>query len=54
MDAFPLLNGLYALDEDVRMMLYSWIDESYRLEGDTMDCVWRASPSPATAISLLP
>ncbi|MDE2826564.1 MAG: hypothetical protein OXL40_04525 [Bacteroidota bacterium] len=32
--AFPLLNGLYALDEDVRMMLYSWIDESYRLEGD--------------------
>ncbi len=33
-DAFPLLNGLYALDEDVRMMLFSGIDESYRLEGD--------------------
>ena len=33
--AFPLLNGLYALDEDVRMMLFSGIDESYRLEGDT-------------------
>ena len=35
MDAFPLLNGLYALDEDVRMMVFSGIDESYRLEGDT-------------------
>ena len=35
MDAFPLLNGLYALDEDVRMMQFSGIDESYRLEGDT-------------------
>jgi len=34
-EAFPLLNGLYALDEDVRMMLFSGIDESYRLEGDT-------------------
>ncbi|MXY07631.1 MAG: hypothetical protein F4058_05495 [Rhodothermaceae bacterium] len=33
--AFPLLTGLYALDEDVRMMLFSWIDESFRLEGDT-------------------
>ena len=33
--AFPVLNGLYALDEDVRMMLFSGIDESYRLEGDT-------------------
>ncbi len=32
--AFPVLNGLYALDEDVRMMLFSGIDESYRLEGD--------------------
>ena len=34
-DAFPLLNGLYALDEDVRMMLFYGIDESHRLEGDT-------------------
>lgn len=33
--AFPLLNGLYALDEDVRMMQFSGIDESYRLEGNT-------------------
>ena len=33
--AFPLLTGLYALDEDVRMMLFSWIDESFRLEEDT-------------------
>ena len=34
-EAFPLLNGLYALDEDVRMMLFSGIDDSYRLQGDT-------------------
>lgn len=34
-DAFSLVNGLYALGEDVRMTLFSGIDESYRLEGDT-------------------
>ena len=33
-EAFPLLDGLYALDEGVRMMVFFGIDESYRLEGD--------------------
>ena len=32
--AFPLLDGLYALDEGVRMMVFFGVDESYRLEGD--------------------
>lgn len=34
-EAFPSLSGLYALEEDVRMMRFSGIDESYRLAGDT-------------------
>ena len=32
MNAYPLLNGLYALDEDIRMGAFSPIDEAYRLE----------------------
>ncbi len=35
MNAFPLLNGLYALDENVRMMQFDGISETYRLEGST-------------------
>ena len=35
MDAFPLLYGLYALDENVRMSVYSRISETYRPEGFT-------------------
>lgn len=31
-DAYPLLTGLYALDEDIRMGVFSRIDEAYRLE----------------------
>jgi len=34
-DAYPLLNGLYALDEDIRMGVFSPIDEAYRLENVT-------------------
>ncbi len=30
---FPLLNGLYALNEDIRLMVFSEIEESYRPEG---------------------
>ncbi len=30
--AYPLLNGLYALDEDIRMGAFSDIDEAYRTE----------------------
>ncbi|MDE2827049.1 MAG: hypothetical protein OXL40_07025 [Bacteroidota bacterium] len=32
MDAYLLLNGLYALDEGIRMGVFSPIDEAYRLE----------------------
>ncbi|MDE2770946.1 MAG: hypothetical protein OXI44_07210 [Bacteroidota bacterium] len=35
MDVYPLLNGLYAVDEDIRMGVFSPIDESYRLENVT-------------------
>ena len=35
MNAYPLLNGLYALDEDIRMGAFSPIDEAYRLENVT-------------------
>ena len=35
MEAFPLLSGLYALDEDIRMGEFSNIDEAYRLENVT-------------------
>ena len=35
MDAYPLLNGLYALDEDIRMGVFSPIDEAYRLDNIT-------------------
>lgn len=34
-NALPLLSGLYALDEDVRLMLFSGIGESYRPEGSS-------------------
>ncbi len=32
MNAYPLLSGLYALDEDIRMGAFSGIDEAYRTE----------------------
>ena len=35
MESFPLLGGLYALDEDIRMGEFSNIDEAYRLENVT-------------------
>ncbi len=34
-DAFPSLTGLYALDENIRMSLFSRISENYRPEGFT-------------------
>ena len=35
MDAFQSLNGLYALEEDTRMMLFRGIGEAFRPAGDT-------------------
>ena len=32
MDAFPLLNGVYALDDDIRMMVFSRIGDEFRPE----------------------
>ena len=43
MDAYPLLNGLHALDEDIRMGVFSPIDEAYRLENVTGRVVYGLS-----------
>ncbi len=42
-DAYQLLNGLYALDEDIRMGVFSPIDEGYRLENLTSRTVYGLS-----------